>query len=431
VTYSQARVTPSARSARKAEKTAKEDDSESQSDEPFQPSASVLARMNRAVVATPSHTAHVPLGGVSSLQHGRSVTFTSAPSAAAIDASAVAAAAAAAAALGTSAGVLPNGTPAAAALDTRTCVECKMRKANSLCSNSCCRSCCFAMMNRTGITCAEHTKARATLERERQLQDAPEQLLSGAVASSMTNVASVVARMGGPRIDPLAPYSTAVSDALTAGQPVIDTAALSAAARTSILSPATGQHIAVHGGNFWSHLYASDRSNLGAYLQLAVDRARAWNVAPDNALALPPPQDALSSALPVDQVRARAAQRLADNEALLGSLFGLAATANTTMGAPTAQSDAATQWKRIEAQIEALDGSSLDAVVNEAESAAQVYAEAIQRIDECSSVADVNRCREKMKREWLPAFDDGGIKRRRTATKAPATTSKPQKVLNL
>jgi hypothetical protein len=396
VTYSQTRV---ASARRKGPKEA--DDSESQSDEPFQPSASAMARMNRAVVATPSHTAHVPLGGVSSLLHTRSVAFSAAAVAGAfVDAS------------GALAGNNTAATPAPVAVaDTKMCVVCNMRKANSQCSNSACRSDCFAIMSRTGISCTEHTKARATLERDRQSHDAPEQLLSAAVANALNCVTSAVARAGGPRLDPLAPYTSAVGDALTGGQPVLDTAALSAASCTSIVSPASGQRIAVHGGNLWSHLYASDRASLGAYLQLAVDRARDWNVAPNNALLLPSLDAVDSDTRPVDQVRARASERLADNEALLGSLFGLA-----TPEAAGAHVDAASQWKRIEAQVEALDGTSLEAAVVEAESAAQVYADAIQRIHECSSVADVTRCREKMKREWQAAFDDGGLKRRRSSS---------------
>jgi hypothetical protein len=418
VTYSQTRV---ASARRKGPKEA--DDSESQSDEPFQPSASALARMNRAVVATPSHTAHVPLGGVSSLLHTRSVAFSAAPVAGAfVDASGALA--------GGVGGVGPSNNAAAtpapvAVADTKMCVVCNMRKANSQCSNSACRSDCFAIMSRTGISCTEHTKARATLERDRQSHDAPEQLLSAAVANALNGVTSAVARAGGPRLDPLAPYTSAVGDALTGGQPVLDTAALSAASCTSIISPASGQRIAVHGGNFWSHLYASDRANLGAYLQLAVDRARDWNVAPNNALLLPSLDAVDSDTRPVDQVRARASERLADNEALLGSLFGLA-----TPEAAGAHVDAASQWKRIEAQVEALDGTSLEAAVVEAEAAAQVYADAIQRINECSSVADVTRCREKMKREWQAAFDDGGLKRRRSSSSS-STAQHSETTLNL
>lgn len=424
--------------SRSTRKHAANDDSESGSDDAFAPSAAALARMNRAVVATPSHTAHVPLGGVSSLTT-RSSAYAQAASVGTPfgDAAAAAISGAGQPAAASSVGAAAAATPAAAAAgaasagDTsKVCVECAMRKANQQCSNTCCRSCCFALMSRSGVTCAEHTKARAMLERDsRQAVEAPEQFLSSTVSSAMSNVAAVVARLNGPRLDALAPYTSALGDALTSGQPVIDAEALTAAARTSILSPATGQPVALHDGNLWAHLYTNDRSNLAAYMQLAFERARAWNVAPDHALALPPREpvselarDALNAARPVDVVRGRAAQRLADNEALLGTLFGLAPTPPVPLA--TASGDTGAQWKRIEAQAQALNSESLEAVVHESETAAQLYAEAIQRISECTSEADVKLCRDKMKREWQAAFDDTSLKRRRTLSQLgqPAAT---------
>jgi hypothetical protein len=226
--------------------------------------------------------------------------------------------------------------PTAIVSDPSMCVECIVRKANSNCSKNCCRSCCMTVMARTGVPCAEHTKDRARLERmTSQLAQQADSAVSAAsqpfvtavhassaVASAVTHVASVVARLHGPLLDPLGPYVTALNDAHTRSDPVIDATALSVGARTTAACPSCHKQVAVHGGNFWTHLYVCDRSALAPHLQIAFDRARTSHVAPNSALPLPPhdgvseqARDAIANALPLDAVRSNAARRTAENEA--------------------------------------------------------------------------------------------------------------------
>lgn len=367
------------------------------------------ARLTRAVVATPSFMVHVPSSGVSLTRPVAAFN------------------------------VLDKALPVSA--DPSMCVECAVRKANSNCSKNCCRSCCIAVMARSGVPCAEHTKDRARLERvTSQLAQQADSAASAAaqpfatsvhassaVTSAMTHVASVVARLHAPLLDPLGPYAAALSDAHTRSDPVIDSSALSQAARTTTVCPSCHKHVAVHGGNFWTHLYACDRSALAPHLQIAFDRARTSHVAPNSALALPPhdgvseqARNAIADALPLDVVRASAARRSAENEALLSSLFSGSATVSAAGASSTADIEAS--WKRIASRVNAFDdGALLEQTVRESEQEAHLYASAVRDINECNTPADVDQCRAKLKREWASAFDDN--KRRRTGQQPPTAAA--------
>jgi hypothetical protein len=80
-------------------------------------------------------------------------------------------------------------------------------------------------------------------------------------------------------------------------------------------------------------------------------------------------------------------------------------------------------WKRIQSRVAAFDdGAHLEQTVRASEDEAHLYASAIRDINECSSAADVEQCRAKLKREWASAFKDDA-KRRRTH-KLPAAAQK-------
>lgn len=381
-------------------------DDESQSGSASEDGGAVPARQTRAVVATPSFMVHVPSSGVSLTRPVAAFSMLD--------------------------------KPASLTSDPSMCVECVVRKANSNCSKNCCRSCCIAVMARTGVPCAEHTKDRARLERmTSQIAQQADSAVSAAsqpfvtavhgstaVTSAMTHVAAVVARLHGPLLDPLGPYVAALNDAHTRSDPVIDAAALSVGARTTTACPSCHKQVAVHGGNFWTHLYVCDRAALAPHLQIAFDRARTSHVAPNSALPLPPhdavseqARDAIANALPLDVVRSSAARRTAENEALLGSLFGGAAAV------PSASESGEAGWKRIESRVAAFDdGAHLEQTVRASEDEAHLYASAIRDINECSTAADVEQCRAKLKREWASAFKDD-VKRRRTR-QLPAAAQK-------